>query len=561
MNQFFSVSGTDIKLHYSLVKFIKQITKFDNSNVQSYKDQALDFSQNIYQAELSFPFSDNKKETILFLTNNQLKIADRIVIKILEKKEIEIIDYLSIDQTYKENKFFKDYYYNTARLDIDEIKIYNELVNSLNNYKVSKINHKDQTDLDTFNIDPTDSQDFDDAITISKNKIYIHIVDFPSGVEALSTTDNSAFLQNQTLYLPGYEPLYILPENLACNKLSLVKDEIRKTLTVEFDVREDNEIVKTDVYPSLIKVKNRYDYETTAIKNSSNPDINWITKFVEKHKFTAYNVPLPVYKIKDGKIINDSFYIKHDQVGSTEYYNKDLITTLMILANSAVSKHVSKFIYAPERFHPKPLRESDKTIFDKHDFSDSLSSALKTKLIIKDNSRAYYSIDQKSHHGLKLDDYTHFTSPARRFLDTIIQRILWASWNMEEKELLDKLTKQRENLEHVVFYCNKRQLLNKKIQNHVKFLQIYRYILDDKTKVYDGVIIDCNKVGITCFIESLTIETKIHVSKLGKEYFTFNETNKTLNGKTLNYKIGDKLQLFNASSDELLQRLNFDLKF
>jgi ribonuclease R len=546
-------------LHFSLVKFVSEVKKIDSSLSNIISDISLDFAKSIFKVELFFPLSDNKKETVFILTNNQLFLGDRIICKF--NNNIEIIDKLSIDNTSEETKFLKDYYFNSAFTDKDDIKIYNELVTSLCNYDNSKIKHIDQTDLDTFNIDPTDSRDFDDAITIEKNKIYVHIVDFPSGVQASSIEDINAFLVNQTLYLPGSEPLYILPENLACNKLSLVKGELRKTLTVEFQVDNDSNIIKTDIYPSIIKVKNRYDYETDAIKNSNNPDINWISKFIDKHKFTAYNVPLSIYKLQDGKIIPNSFYIKNDQIGSIECFNKDLITTLMILANSTVSKYVSKFIFAPERFHPKPFRESDKTIYDKCDFTDDLSATLKTKLMIKDNLRAQYSIDQKSHSGLKLDDYTHFTSPARRFLDTIIQRIIWASWNMDEKELLGILTKERDNLEHVVFYCNKRQLINKKLQNYIKFLQIYRYILSDKSKIYDSVIIDCNKVGITCFIESLSIETKIHVSKLGKEYFVFDETNKILKGKTLSYKIGNSIKLTNPSSDPLLLRLNFDLYF
>ena len=63
--------------------------------------------------------------------------------------------------------------------------------------------YQDLTHLNTFNVDPINSKDFDDAISLDENKntIYIHIVEAHEHIVQSSSIDNNAFLSSFTLYL------------------------------------------------------------------------------------------------------------------------------------------------------------------------------------------------------------------------------------------------------------------------------------------------------------------------------------------------------------------------
>jgi hypothetical protein len=132
-----------------------------------------------------------------------------------------------------------------------------------NSIKTNSSEYIDLTHLDTFNVDPTESKDFDDAISIdvSNSKIYIHIVDAHSQIQPDSIIDTNAFVQSFTLYLPEHIE-NILPKELAENELSLIKDVNRKTITIEFEINSETYQIKSHkIYKGIIKISNRYDYD------------------------------------------------------------------------------------------------------------------------------------------------------------------------------------------------------------------------------------------------------------------------------------------------------------
>ena len=118
----------------------------------------------------------------------------------------------------------------------------------------------DLTHLDTFNVDPTESKDFDDAISVCDNKIYVHIVDAHEQIKMLTDTDINSLKHSFTLYLPE-QVENILPKDLAENNLSLVQGEERKTITIEYTINTDTQdIISHKIYKSIISIKRRYDY-------------------------------------------------------------------------------------------------------------------------------------------------------------------------------------------------------------------------------------------------------------------------------------------------------------
>ncbi len=96
---------------------------------------------------------------------------------------------------------------------------------------------RDLRALPTFTIDPASAQDFDDAISASREpdgslRVWVHIADVSAFVAPRSLIDREAYRRATSVYVPGaVEPM--LPPQLSNNACSLVTGADRLTVTVE----------------------------------------------------------------------------------------------------------------------------------------------------------------------------------------------------------------------------------------------------------------------------------------------------------------------------------------
>jgi len=128
----------------------------------------------------------------------------------------------------------------------------------------------DHTELDTFTIDPTDSTDFDDAISVEADHttVYVHIVDI---AHADLTKEETARLRNRclTLYLANEHVEHLLDPDTASDRLSLIAGTTRATITVKL-VLADGKVTHYEIYRSRIRVGRRYNYEEVAALIAAN---------------------------------------------------------------------------------------------------------------------------------------------------------------------------------------------------------------------------------------------------------------------------------------------------
>jgi ribonuclease R len=345
---------------------------------------------------------------------------------------------------------------------------------------------KDLTHLDTFNVDPANSKDFDDAISLDEenNKIYVHIVDANSELKAGSQTDLNAFKSAFTLYLPEHIE-NILPKEMAENNLSLIKGEERNTITIEFDINEQQEITNYNIYKSKIVIKKRYNYE----EFNSELELNKFSKLVEfykKWKRETLNIPHIKMNIDNntGKIIDFHFESNIDDAHK-------IIETLMILTNLTISKHVD----VPQRFHSKIRDELRVQFFSGDKMVDSI-------LTIKKYKPAIYDQSQSGHFGLGLTTYTHFTSPIRRYFDVIIHKLLAGTHCV--------------NIEDVLDYINKRENYIDQLVKLYETLKIYDYIERHKEDIWEGYITNVTRVGVVVLLTNVMIEIFVFVPNINE---------------------------------------------
>lgn len=333
---------------------------------------------------------------------------------------------------------------------------------------------KDLTHLDTFNVDPVNSKDFDDAISIdpSNNKIYIHIVDANTQIKPNSYEDISAFKHAFTLYLAEYNQ-NMLPSYLAEQELSLVKGHERKTITVEFDIDHiTQKVLKYDIYKAIIKVKNRYNYQDyePILKKSE-----FLVNFYEKWKKSTLNIPhLKLDINENGELYNYSLEENADD-------SHKMIETLMILTNLTISKHVK----IPQRYHSKVEGQIELIDYTGNPIIDAI-------LTIKKYRPAAYDAENNGHFGLGLDTYTHFTSPIRRYFDIIIHRLLGGT--------------RYNNLEQILDHINKRE---RQIDKWVKLydqLKIMGFLEKHMNNQWNAYVLNKTTSGVVVFLEDLLFE-------------------------------------------------------
>src|SRR5690606_2225785 len=133
---------------------------------------------------------------------------------------------------------------------------------------------------------------------------------------------------------------------------------------------------------------------------------------------------------------------------------------------------------------------------------------------------AYYSPENIGHYGLSLTHYCHFTSPIRRYADLIIHRLL--SGEPVDEENLDKITSA----------LSEQERLSSKAEQNVVLLKKLRYLTDLKNREpfreFKAVVTSVKPFGITIDILDIMLETFIHISEIGKDYYEYNERKKEL---------------------------------
>lgn len=344
---------------------------------------------------------------------------------------------------------------------------------------------KDQRELFTFNIDPKDSLDFDDAISVDiKNGIiYVHIVDINTHLKN-SNIEKSAFELGQTLYLVEGN-IDLFPKNLCEDVFSLVENQERPVITLEYHL--DNKDYK--LYRSRIIVKKRYDYESAEEALGKGEEVFvFLDKVIQKPDWIYSSFEIPKRKL----ILSNS-EIERIEFGMSNRMNK-IIEALMIMTNRKVTEHLDGII--PERYH------GCGSSIEKLDLSDIKPE--NSYIIIEELKRyklAKYSDTESGHYALEIPLYTHFTSPIRRSFDILIHKIMGGS----------RYTNR--NLTNLIDHMNERQLFSKRLVEFYERCKLMSY-LEKTNRSYLMTITKITKHGINIYLADVGYYDFIHISRI-----------------------------------------------
>jgi ribonuclease R len=389
---------------------------------------------------------------------------------------------------------------------------------------------EDQTSLYTFTIDPIDSKDFDDAISIDpiKNQIHIHIADVSRYVAPGSIMDKRLFQQQFSVY--GNQHVYhMCPSNLATNMCSIVPDQTRFVCTISCSY--DSMTCKLDPYSathfrSKILSKRRFHYD----------EVNTILEREEKEQTFSLEANqlqlahLIFQQNKCAKRFNetmDTTTKEDDSHAMVEFY--------MLFANQYIAAYMkSKRIPYIRRVHPAPKQEEKLEEIKKLVFPSTIPSSFRTFLMLKCLSSAYYSAVESGHWALGMAEYAHFTSPIRRYVDIINHRSLFSTgYSMKE-------------LEEICAKANEIELRNKQVeemQSYLRSLSQAKEWQQNKTQL-TCIVYSVFVAGFYVYIVENGATAPIYISEVAsasQSYFSFHSAEKAWKSESYTIKMFDVL--------------------
>ncbi|MGE3953718.1 MAG: ribonuclease R family protein [Parachlamydiales bacterium] len=414
---------------------------------------------------------------------------------------------------------------------------------------------KDLRDLPTITIDPETAKDFDDALSLSKDKrghfhLTVHIADVSHYVRRGSDLDEEAHLRSNSTYFPG-KCVPMLPPELSDNLCSLKANVNRLAVSVEMTFSPAGKMTRYEIFRSVIRSRKRFSYEEAMKvleKKVKSPFAPLLSEMVElchllkkkRRERGSVEFALPEVVVQvDGKG-------KPTGTKLVEYdITHQLVEEFMLKANETVATHLTKLgrglTYrvheAPSegdldgffrlaaafgfRLPPEPTPTDLQALFDKAQKSPHgphLAIAF-----IRSMKLATYSSDNVGHYGLSLEHYCHFTSPIRRYADLLVHRTLFENPYTEEE------------IKEIAHTTSRQERISARAENEVLALKKLR-LLDmhhqkSPLREWTAVVAEVKPFGISLEIVDLMLDAFIHISDLGEDYYLFDPHTLSLKGR------------------------------
>ena len=307
----------------------------------------------------------------------------------------------------------------------------------------------DLTHLPFCTIDPVSAKDHDDAIYFDNTSktLYVAIADVSAFIEEGSTLDLEARKRAFSIYLPN-KVLPMIPFSLSAGLCSLKPGVKRFSFVVKMEIDTKNlEVTSSEFFEAIIVSKNKYSYEEIDnVLEDQNDGYDEILKlyiltqkFRKKRLANGFDFRTEELRLK----LNDEENLK-DIVVETSSPSHKLVEECMLLANCESAKKLNGLgIF---RVHDEPSAQSIEKLIediallglkvknksDIHKTIQSIQSKASVvglenevdELIIQSQQQARYGSKSLGHFGLGFKDYSHFTSPIRRYADLVLHRIL-----------------------------------------------------------------------------------------------------------------------------------------
>ncbi len=464
----------------------------------------------------------------------------------------------------------------------------------------------------TCTIDPHDAKDFDDALSIRRTEsglweVGVHIADVSHYVTEGSVIDKEAYKRATSVYLVD-RTVPMLPERL-CNFIcSLRPNEEKLAYSVIFEMDDEAEVKRWRLVHTVIKSDRRFVYEEVQDTLEKNGVVDGQGMpapapgrdgYTGEYAAELIQLDRLAKKLREKRFANGAVKFDReemrfdiDETGKPIrcYFKKSkdankLVEEYMLLANRTVAESIGKVKRGqkpktlPYRVHDQPdptkletLRGfvvkfgyKMKTTGTKGAISKSLNALMEQcagkkeqnlieMVALKAMMKAKYSVHNIGHYGLAFDYYTHFTSPIRRYPDTLVHRLLTRYQNGGHSV-------NKDHYEELCEHCSDMEIVAQNAERDSIKYKMVEFMADKVGNVYDAHISGIQSYGIYCEIDENHCEGMVPMRDLDDDYYDFDEKNYQLVGRRHHnrYQLGDPVRIQVAKADIERRQLDFTI--
>ncbi len=419
---------------------------------------------------------------------------------------------------------------------------------------------EDITGKTIITIDPPDAKDFDDAISLEKDKdgnsvLGVHIADVSFFAAPGSPLDNEARQRGNSVYLPS-RVLPMLPEILSNGICSLQPGQKRFVKSAYITYSENGTVLRRQFANSVMSSTQRLTYlqADKALKGHKKEvkpqvlellnDMEKLSRTIERrrNKDGMLHLNLPEVEL----VLDAAGRVIDARVAEASYPHT-IIEMFMVEANEAVASLLNRLnVPFMRRIHPDPDAMAMKELAivirsvnyslprlpDRWDIQALLASVagrdseLAVNLtVLRSLEKARYSPQNIGHYALASRHYCHFTSPIRRYADLMVHRLLDSylrNGKVEEDRQLDLV----EAGKHISFTEERAEDAEEELKT-VLILQMLSKKIGD---VLDCVITGLTNFGIFVRCKKFGIEGLIVTADLGPDEWKYNQKHHCITG-------------------------------
>ena len=457
------------------------------------------------------------------------------------------------------------------------------------------LGNRDLREEETFTIDGDTAKDFDDAISLQINEfgnfvLKVHIAHVSYYVKEGSAIDLEAQNRGTSVYMIN-KSIPMLPEALSYEICSLKPFVDRLTRTCEIEYDKEGNIIRYDIYPSVIRSKKRMTYT----------QVNNIFEGKEYHSSyepfisTLQNMRTLAHLLRQKSLENGfinferntlEFNLEDDFTVESVYEqirgeSDKMIETFMLEANKVVAQHMyenkQNILYRVHEFPDvKSVNEALIALnikpFDKYHRVDNkdiqnILSYLKNNesyqilsaVILQSFKKACYRPINSGHFGISAPFYTHFTSPIRRYPDTTVHRLL-RTYLFKKDLSYDTIDFWERRIPFLTEHTSKKERDSIECEREVDDMKKAEYMMDHIGEEYTGMISGVMSFGMFVELENL-VEGLIKVDTIKGDYYTFDSETFTLRGKKdkRGFRLGDVVRVKVVGANKEAKTVDFEL--
>ena len=430
----------------------------------------------------------------------------------------------------------------------------------------------------------------------------VHIADVSHYVLPGTLLDKEAQERGTSVYLVD-RTVPMLPEILSNNLCSLRPHEDKLTFSTIFIITPRGRLADRWFGRTIINSDRRYNYDEAqaviekAVEDSSFRgadkveeavlELYRLSRIFRKRRFDAgaMNFERPEMKVEvdeNGRPVN--IYEKISKEANW------LIEEFMLLANRSVAEFIATggkmngvasrkaktFVY---RVHDVPNTEKVENLRSfagnfgyqmaptegSKGISKTLNSLLQEAkgkpefealqmLALRSMAKAKYSTDNIGHYGLAFDFYTHFTSPIRRYPDTMVHRLLAMYLDGAESQSKDYYEQQ-------CVHASEREGIAAEAERASVKYKLVEYMQDKLGLEYGGHISGLTDWGMYVEIEPTKIEGMIALREIRSDFYEFDEEHYCIRGRRTRktYRLGDPVRIRVKSANLEQKLLDYEL--